>query len=137
MEIRTWDGEFFMFDGMATASSPHPMVYFRIDRNKLRDVSPLHKADYERAIRKMRTDLSAKDLVRFRVIDEHWSKVNEEYTASRVLKIVLAYLYSGRQAEAHSTLRRMWPPFDQDRVWKLILKTKRQGILSQVSRKAS
>ena len=134
MEIQTWDGEFFMFDGTATAFSPYPMVYLRIDGDKLRDVSPLHQADYDKAIRKIRTSLPAKDLARFRVIDEHWSRVNEEEAASGALKIVIAYLYSGRQAAAQHALRTMWPAFDQERIWKLILETRRKGILKYTTR---
>ncbi len=43
--------------------------------------------------------------------------------------IVLAYLYSGREAQARQALQELWPPFDQERIWNLILETRHNGIL--------
>jgi hypothetical protein len=131
IEIHTWDGEFFMFDGMATAFSPYPDVYLQIDGAKLRDISAQHKAGYDEAIRRMRRSLPAADFARLRVIDESWEKAGEEQAASQVLKIAVAYLYSGRQSLARKTIREMWPRFDQERIWALLLKTRREGILKQ------
>jgi hypothetical protein len=132
MEIRTWDGNFFMFDGMSAAASPHPDVYLQIHGARLRDISPQHKAGYDKAIRKLQRSLAPADLARFRAIDESWEKAGEEETASQVLRIAVAYLYSGRQSLAHKTIMEMWPRFDQERIWQLILKTRRKGILQYV-----
>jgi len=73
--------------------------------------------------------LPAADFARFRVIDESWSNVGEQQAASSVVKIAVTYLYSGRALEAHAIIRQMWPAFDQQRIWKLILKTRRKDIL--------
>ncbi len=132
MEIHTWDGEFFMFDGMSTAFSPYPDVYLQINGARLRDISARHKADYDKAIRKLKRSLPAADFARFRVIDESWEKAGEEEPASQVLKIALAYLYSGRPLLARRTITEMWPLFDQERIWQLILKTRHEGILQYV-----
>ncbi len=129
MEIHTWDGAFFMLDGMAAAFSPYPDIYLQVDGTQLRDISAQHKADYDKAIRGTRKSLPAADFDRFQVIDENWSNVGEEQAASSVVKIAVAYLYSGRELEAHAIIRQMWPAFDQERIWKLILKTRRRGIL--------
>ena len=45
------------------------------------------------------------------------------------LMIVFAYLYSGREKQAHQALQDLWPPFDQERIWNLILETRHNGIL--------
>jgi hypothetical protein len=129
IEVRTWDGNFFMFDGMAAAFSPYPAVYLQIDGAKLHDISPQHRADYDKAIEKLKTSFPVADFARFRVIDESWQKAGEEAPASQVLRIAVAYLYSGRPSLAHKTIAEMWPPFDQERVWRLILKTRQKGIL--------
>ena len=50
----------------------------------------------------------------------------------QVWRIVLGYLYSGREAEAWKALREMWPAADYSRMKRLILKTRRSGILSQL-----
>jgi hypothetical protein len=131
-EIRTWDGNFFMFDGMAAAFSAYPDVYLQIDGDRLHDISPEHKADYDIAIRTLRRSLPAAAFARFRVIHESWQEAGEEEPASQVLHIAVAYLYSGRLSLARKTIREMWPPFDQERIWQLILKTRRKGILQYV-----
>jgi len=35
----------------------------------------------------------------------------------------------GRESEARAALREMWPAFDQERIWNLILQTRRSGVL--------
>jgi hypothetical protein len=129
MEIQTWDGNFFMFDDRSTAGSPYPMVYFRIEGNRLIDISRDHVADYDKAIRQLRAEMPVQDLAVFLKAENKSETAGTEDASGQVLKIVLAYLYSGRQTQAHNTLRKMWPPFDQERVWELILKTRREGIL--------
>jgi hypothetical protein len=59
------------------------------------------------------------------------SRVAEPVRDARynALMIVFAYLYSGREEQAHQTLRDLWPPFDQERIWNLILEARRNGIL--------
>jgi hypothetical protein len=131
-EIRTWDGNFFMLDGMSAAFSPYPAVYLQIDGARLHDISPQHRADYDKAIRKLKSSLPAADFARFRAIDESWQKAREEEPASQVLQIAVAYLYSGRSSLARKTIMEMWPPFDQERIWRLILKTRQKGILQYV-----
>jgi hypothetical protein len=132
MEIHTWDGEFFMFDGMAAAFSPYPDVYLQIHGARLTDASARHRPDYEKAIRKERANLRPEALVRFRAIDESWQKAGEEELASAVVRITLLYLYSGREAQARQTIQRMWPAWDQERIWETILKTRNQGILRKL-----
>jgi len=104
MEIHTWDGAFFMLDGLAAAFSPYPDVYLQVDGTRLRDISLQHRADYDKVIRTAGRSLPAADFARFRVIDEKPDKAGEEEAASSVLKIAVAYLYSGRELEAHAVI---------------------------------
>lgn len=131
--IQTWDGAFFMFDNMATAFSPYPFVYLQISGTRLINTSQRHKPDYDKAIKSLRDKLPSADFARFRVIDQSWGKSGEEEAASTVVKISLDYLYSGRESQAYATIQEMWPAFDRQRIWQLMLKTRDQGVLQQVS----
>ena len=54
-------------------------------------------------------------------------------TKVKVLEIVWAYLYSGREQEAWTELADSWPPADQARVKAAILAARSRGIESQVA----
>ena len=98
----------------------------------LTDISKTHVADYDREIKKARTQLDSKAVSQFRsaaTMDDLASGDFNRHTASIVLQIVFAYLYSGRKELAHRAVKVMWPAFDQERIWKLILETRREGIL--------
>jgi hypothetical protein len=47
---------------------------------------------------------------------------------TRILDTVLAYLYSGREAQARSAFNQMWPDWDRERVWRMILETRDTGL---------
>lgn len=51
-----------------------------------------------------------------------------------VLTIALAYLYSGRDAQAWKSIDEMWPSFDRERIKSLILKTWAEGLLRYVDK---
>jgi hypothetical protein len=53
-------------------------------------------------------------------------------TKIAVLEIVWSYLYSGREEEAWSTLREMWPEADAGRIQAAILDRRKRGILAQL-----
>ena len=129
MEIETLDGNFDYFDELCHACSPFPDVYMRLDGKKLVDVSREHLAQYDQTIQSLEKEIPARQLKVFLQAENKEEKVGWEEVSSNVVRIVLAYLYSGRKQQARNTLRKMWPAFDQDRVWKLILETRRKGIL--------
>lgn len=129
MEIHALDGAFDYFDEFAHASSPFPDVYLRLEGRKLLDISQEHLVDYDKSTTKLKAEISAKDLAVFLQAENRDEKIGWENVSANVVKIVQAYLYSGRKAQAHATLRKMWPPFDQQRMWELILQTRRKGIL--------
>jgi hypothetical protein len=137
VEIATMDGAFDYFDFLSHAETPFPDVYLRLDGKSLIDISKTYVRDYDHDITLAKTDIDRKSLAQFRSASSREAFTGDNssrHTASAVLRIVFAYLYSGRQTQAHNTLRKMWPPFDQDRVWKLILETRRQGILGYTTR---
>lgn len=51
---------------------------------------------------------------------------------SAALAVMFAYLYSGREEQAWQALNVMWPVNDRARIKELILKTRAEGILSQI-----
>lgn len=135
MEIHALDGAFDYFDEFAHAFSPFPDVYLRLEGRRLLDISQEHLLDYDKSIAKLKAEIPAKDLAVFLQAENRDEKIGWENVSVHVVRIVQAYLYSGRKAQAHATLRKMWPPFDQDRIWKLILQTRRKGILRYTTTK--
>src|SRR5690349_19245487 len=113
------------------------MVYFRIEFTRLIDFSRYHLSDYDKPIIRLKTEVTIKVFRIFVQAENASEKVGLEYTVSQVLKIALAYLYSGRPVQARNTLKKLWPPFDQDRIWKLVLATRRRGILRYTRPKMS
>ena len=127
----TLDGVFDYFDGLCHACTPFPDVYLRLDGTNLIDISPEFVAHYDEIIAENRKTLTAEERQRLRVLSEKPSDaVPVRETVQKVLMIVLAYLYSGREAQARQALQDVWPPFDQERIWNSILETRRSGILS-------
>ncbi|HEU5412820.1 MAG TPA: hypothetical protein VFW31_03645 [Candidatus Angelobacter sp.] len=129
MEIETLDGAFDYFDNFSHGGTPFPDVYLRLDDRRLIDISREHKADYDRRISELKSAISVKELAIFIQAENTEEKIGWEQVSSKVVAIVQAYLYSGRPKQAHAALTQMWPPFDQDHMWKLILETRRKGIL--------
>jgi hypothetical protein len=124
------DGAFDGFDGLAHAASPFPTVYLRFVRGQLRDVGSLFRGEYDREADLARSQITPE--LRFEFLQRKSSppyKGANDVTAANVLRIVLAYLYSGRETEARVALGQMWPAADAERVWKLILDTRSRGIL--------
>ena len=133
VEIRTNDGAFDYFDGLCHACTIFPDVYLRLDGKSLIDISREHRADYDKKISELKSAIAPKGLAAFIQAENRKETIGWEHVSSKVLGIVQAYLYSGRPVDARSALRKMWPAFDQDRAWKLILKTRRKGILTYAS----
>lgn len=127
--IETMDGRFDYFDELSHAATPFPFLYFRLEGQQLVDVSAEFWSRYEAEITKAREQLSAEELSGFR---SNWVKDKSgdpfEDTRAKVLTIVFAYLYGGRPAEAWQALSEMWPPGDRQRIKRLILKTRADGL---------
>jgi len=138
IEIVTLDGNFDYFDGLCHACTPFPVVYLRLDGSDLVDISPSSVGDYDDIISQNQKALTARGLRHLRTLKGNPSDdEGARKTIYRALSIVFAYLYSGRDIQAHQALQKMWPPFDQERVWNLILETRHNGILCYTRKDAS
>jgi hypothetical protein len=104
------------------------------------DISGEHIADYDKEIAEAKQGLVPEALSDFRsapIGDPRYVNDSTRRTEATILQIICAYLYSGRQAQAHKALKEMWPTFDQEAAWKKILEARRKGILKYTSRKHS
>jgi hypothetical protein len=135
--ISTEDGEFDYFDGLCHACTPFPLVFLKIDGKRVVDISPECADAYDDIVKESREALSAQDLAEVVAMTTNPSEsraAGVRNAVRRMLEIVLAYLYSGRESRARQELQTMWPQFDQDRMWNLIQKQRREGILRYVDR---
>lgn len=132
LEIETWDGRFDYFDDLSHAGSPFPTVILRLNGKELRRVNQSFWRMYAAEIRSVRNELNPDDLAKFRAGERDQS--DYEATKQKVLLIVLAYLYGGKEGEALKVLRASWPEKDTSRIWKLIRKTAYEGLLGDESR---
>ena len=138
IEIATRDGNFDYFDGLCHACTPFPVVYLRLDGSDLADISPSSVDDYDDIISQNQKGLTARGLRHLRTLKGNPSDdEGARKTIYRALSIVFAYLYSGRDTQAHQVLQKMWPPFDQERIWNLILETRHDGILCYTRKDAA
>jgi len=118
-----------------------PTVVFRFANGQLHDVSSEFQSYFDDEIAKTRSGIHAQDLDDFKNSDG--ALVAIRTTASteqlhrlrmmkiKVLEIVWAYLYSGREEDAWRSLAQMWPPADVARIRAALLKTRARGILSE------
>jgi len=138
--ILTWDGGFDYFDDLCHACSPAPSVVLELRKTGLRDVSKAYSPSFDDEITEARAEIKPDELSIFASSDlskgdPAWAESEELRPA--ILKIVLAYLYSGREKMAWQTLNQMWPAKDQQRIKGLILKTRSKGILSEIQAEKS
>lgn len=136
VDIVTQDGAFDYFDGQCHACPVFPVVYLRLQGNQFVDAGVDHLKDYDEIIAKSQQTMSAQQRQDFRSTAENPYKAGDasSTTVKKVLTIVLAYLYSDREPQARQALQELWPPFDQERLWKLIVDARQKGILSQTHR---
>ena len=118
-----------------------PTIVLRFDKHKLIDVSAEFQSHYDHQIAQLHAQLDLKQLADFKNSDGKLlptPSLSVEQMHQRrlmkikVLEIVWAYLYSGREQQAWEVLAEMWPPSDVDRIRSLILNARAAGILSQV-----
>lgn len=128
--LQIQDGAFDSFDDVCHACSPFPLVYLRLDGSDLVDISREYASDYDEIIRDSQKALTKKVRQRLRALTEKPSDAEPVMEARyNALMIVFAYLYSGREEQARQALQELWPPFDRERIWNLIVETRHNGIL--------
>ncbi len=118
-----------------------PTMVLRFEKNRLLDVSAEFQPEYDHQIDALKAELDQQQMSHFKssdgkLADRYALPVNEIHelinTKIKVLEIVWAYLYSGREQEAWSTLTAMWPTSDTDRIRTSIQHERAGGMRSRV-----
>ncbi len=118
-----------------------PPMVLRFERGRLLDVSSEFQPSFDQKIADVRAKLAAQDLGDFKTSDGKLSSpaaLPPEWlfrlrnVKVKVLEIVWAYLYSGREQEAWRALAEMWPAADLDRIRATLSNARARGMLSQM-----
>jgi len=143
--IEIWAGDAKAVNGfenlpLANIDFP-PTVVLRFEDRRLIDVSSEFQSVYDHRIAKLRSELIPVQLSDFKAsngkLDDlpPWQveKLRGLLAAKiKVLEIVWAYLYSGREQLAWQALTEMWPAADFNRIRASIAKALAGGIITQV-----
>jgi hypothetical protein len=118
-----------------------PPVVLRFARQRLLDVSSEFRPYFDEQIAMERGKLNTQDLDDFKHSDGQLdpsaalsavTRSKLRSTKMKILEIVWAYLYSGREPDAWRSLQEMWPASDVERVRKALSNLHAHGIRSQV-----
>lgn len=143
IEIWTTDaGTMDGFEGLPRrAFDVLPTVVLRFEKKQLVDVSSEFRSYFDRQIETLRAQLTPQQIADFRQSDGNLSNERVQGTQPparllgtkiKVLEIVWAYLYSGREQQARDTLAEMWPSSDLDRIRAAIIAAQSRGLRTQV-----
>jgi hypothetical protein len=132
------------FEGVPLQSfDSAPTVVLRFEKRRLIDVSSEFRSFYDAQIADLRARIDPQDLAAFKKTDGALSfdisRSGDERrrlaeTKIKVLEIVCAYLYSGRDEEAWSALHDMWPSQDFNRIQAALSEVRQHGILRGIDR---
>ena len=144
-QVEIWADDAAAIDGFEGVSLESfdfaPAVVLRFERNRMMEVSSEFLPNYDAQIAGLRAQIDQQALTAFKSSDGVLSfKIQSAgdqlhrlaRTKIKVLEIVWAYLYSGRDAEAWSVLQEMWPPQDFNRIRMAISDIHQRGILRGV-----
>ena len=131
IDLQTGDGAFDYFDCLSHSETVFPTVFLRLRGRELQDVGAEHWEDYANQIAEARRRITAGELHQFRESknEDEMCEGKPRLTMPKVLTIVFANLYGGREQEAWKELDEMWPPTDKERIRKVILQKRAEGIL--------
>jgi len=118
-----------------------PTIVLRFEGGRLLDVSSEFPTYFDGEIAKIRETIDRQDLLDFKSSNgaltpptglsaEQLHRLR--HVKARVLEIVWAYLYSGREQEAWRSLAEMWPAADVERIRAAVLDARAHGIRAQV-----
>jgi hypothetical protein len=143
--IEIWTDDAKAVDGMDGLSVGEldfaPTLVLRFDKHTLLDVSSEFPPHFDHQIAEVRAQLDLKQLSDFKNSDGKLTATSSlpaeqmhrlRLTKIKVLEIVWAYLYSGREPEAWQALTDMWPPADFGRVRTALTNARGSGIRSQI-----
>jgi hypothetical protein len=117
-----------------------PPVVLRFVRGRLMDVGSEFRSYFDQKIADERAKLNPQDLGDFKTSDGKLTSAalpadwlfRVRSVKVKVLEIVWAYLYSGREQEALRSLAEMWPAADLNRIRAALLDARARGIRSQL-----
>jgi len=118
-----------------------PPIVLRFARRRLLDASSEFQPYFDQKIAEERAKLNPQDLADFKSSDGKLGSTSAlppvriiqlRSVKIRVLEIIWAYLYSGREQEAWQSLADMWPTADVDRIRAALLGARARGIHTQV-----
>jgi len=118
-----------------------PTVVFRFAHGQLRDVSAEFQSYFNNEIARIRGGIHPQDLEDFKDSDGKLVAIQTPASTERlhhlrmvkikVLEMVWAYLYSGREQDAWRSLAEMWPSADVDRIRVALVNARAHGIHGQ------
>jgi len=123
-----------------------PTVVFRFARGQLLDVIADFQPYFDREIARMRAGIHEQDRQDFKSSDGKLTAIKSvsperlhqlRTVKIKVLEIVWAYLYSGREQDAWRSLAEMWPSADVDRIRVALGNARAHGIHDQADRTSS
>jgi hypothetical protein len=143
--VEIWTNDGIGADGFESLSLSEldfpPTVVFRFAHGQLLDVSAEFQSYFDDEIAKIRGGIHPQELADFKASDGKLPTVatpaNAEQlhrlraTKIKVLELVWAYLYSGREQEAWHSLAEMWPAADVERIRAALVNARAHGIHSQ------
>ena len=121
-----------------------PTVVLRFEHGRLMEVGSEFRGYFDSQIARLRAEFVPEDLREFKSSSgrlpttAHFSpedlRRSEKLkrTKERVLQIVWAYLYSGREQDAWNALGEFWPAADLERIRAAIMSARARGIRAQV-----
>jgi hypothetical protein len=144
-EVEIWTDDAKGIDGFENLAlgefDAAPTVIFRFAHSQLRDVSAEFQSYFDNQIATLRMKINKQDLEDFKNSDGKLKAVPAATSIERqhrlrmakikVLEIVWAYLYSGREQDAWRSLADMWPSADVDRIRIALLDARAHGICGQ------
>ncbi len=139
IEILVRDSDFDYFEDLAHAFAPFPLLILRLEGNRFKDVGSEFLGTYDKEIGAWRDKLSPSSLDKFLHPSsaKPYDEVDYLDTKSRVLMVVLDYLYSGRSKEAWKSLDELWPAEDKERIRDKILQRYCNGLRTSLRLGAS
>ena len=118
-----------------------PTVVLRFAHGQLLDVSAEFQSYFDDQIARIRRGIRSEELEDFKSSDGKLTALASSSSVEqlhrlrmvkiKVLEIVWAYLYSGREQDAWHSLTEMWPPADIDRIRTALVNLRAHGIHSQ------
>ncbi len=142
--VEIWTNDAAAVDGfekLTLGELDPPGIVLRFEQGKLLDVTAEFQPHFDDETARISKEISADDLVAFRSSDGTLAASPTAATAeklhrlrvvkTKVLEIVWAYLYSGRDQDAWHSLEQMWPTADVDRIRAAIVKTRLSGMHNQ------